>query len=201
MPQKILVLDHLGLAVGPIFDFSAKIRKKSTIYIFDSTDLIFLPWSMIFLYVVPTDTSFHQKKKNCKYLKNCNFFIIRVLKTHFWTVRSLGQSNFLKIWVFWNLQEQSFLTMVFKNCQKKFLILLFDIECDRWSKFEIFQSFQISSRLFSEKSIKCLFYITMLCLYALSVTVVHKKVKIMAQTGLIVDWNLVKSCENNLYAT
>ena len=96
---------HFGLgppraAVGPILDFSVKNWKQIKIYIFGCFDLNFPARILIFEYIVPTETTIDQKNKNCKYLKNCKFFIIRVLKTHFWTVRWLGQSDFEKFGVF-----------------------------------------------------------------------------------------------------
>ena len=53
-------------AVGLIFYFSAKIWKKSTIYIFGSLEFIFKARTIIFDYVVSKMIVFHQKKRNYK---------------------------------------------------------------------------------------------------------------------------------------
>ena len=138
--QKFFGLGPPRAAVGPIFDFSAKIREKSMIYIFGFPDLIFKARTMIFEYVVSKMIAFDQKKRNCKYLKNCKIFNNRVLKTHFWMNQGLRTSNFEKVKKFWNLQEQSFLLVVCKICRKQIQITLFDFEGGGWSKFLIFKN-------------------------------------------------------------
>ena len=122
-------------AVWPIFDFSAKLRKNSMICILASDKFIFWARTMISEYVVSKMIVFYQKMKDCNYLKNCKSFNKRVWKTHFWTSQVLGTSDFEKIKKFWNLQEQSFLIRVCKNCQKKFQMALIAVEGSGWSKF------------------------------------------------------------------
>ena len=118
--NKIFIsIDFEPKKFGRFFRFSANFRSK--IFGSKSTEKKILLCKVVMrskLYEINLDQCFFSmwclqillfiKKEKLQKSQTLQFFYYQSW-THFWTIRSLRQSNFRKIRVFWNQQEQSFI--------------------------------------------------------------------------------------------